>query len=299
MNNASDNLRGAVFMMLSMAGYVVNDTLMKLVAEDIPLAQSVFIRGLMATAMLAGFAAYKHQLFVRVPLPELRIILLRAFGEIAATYCYLTALIHMPLANITAILQSLPLAVTLAGALFLGHKVGWRRYVAIIVGFAGVLIIVRPGGADFNSYALWAMAAVGFITLRDLMAAKLAKETPSMFVALFTAAGVTMAAAIMAQFEPWSPVSGGSFAYLAFAAGFILVGYITSISAMRYGEIAFVSPFRYTVLVWALLLGVFVFKDYPDFWTMTGIAIVVGTGVFTFYREQQARKRAGIGEIQI
>lgn len=292
MNNASDNLRGAVFMMLSMAGYVVNDTLMKLVAADVPLAQSVFIRGLMATALLAGFAAYKRQLFVRVPASELRIILLRAFGEIAATYCYLTALIHMPLANITAILQSLPLAVTLAGALFLGHKVGWRRYVAIAVGFVGVLIIVRPGGADFNSYALWAMAAVGFITLRDLMAAKLAKGTPSMFVALFTAAGVTVAAGIMAQFEPWSPVSSGSFAYLAFAAGFILIGYITSIMAMRYGEISFVSPFRYTVLVWALLLGVFVFKDYPDFWTMVGIAIVVGTGVFTFYREQRARKRA-------
>lgn len=292
MNNASDNLRGAVFMMLSMAGYVVNDTLMKLVAADVPLAQSVFIRGLLATAMLAGFAAYKRQLFVRVPATEGRIILLRAFGEIAATYCYLTALIHMPLANITAILQSLPLAVTLAGALFLGHKVGWRRYVAIVVGFAGVLIIVRPGGADFNSYALWAMAAVGFITLRDLMAAKLAQNTPSMFVALFTAAGVTMAAGVMAQFEPWSPVSSGSFAYLAFAAGFILVGYITSIMAMRYGEISFVSPFRYTVLVWALLLGVFVFKDYPDFWTMVGIAIVVGTGVFTFYREQRARKRA-------
>ena len=292
MNNASDNLRGAVFMMLSMAGYVVNDTLMKLVSEDVALAQSVFIRGLMASALLAGFAAYKRQLFVRVPASELRVILLRAFGEIAATYCYLTALVNMPLASVTAILQSLPLAVTLAGALFLGHKVGWRRYVAIVVGFGGVLIIVRPGGADFNSYALWAMAAVGFITLRDLMAAKLAKGTPSMFVALFTAAGVTIAGGIMASFAPWSPVSGGSFAYLAFAAGFILVGYITSISAMRFGEIAFVSPFRYTVLVWALLLGVLVFGDYPDGWTMVGIAIVVGTGVFTFYREQRGRSAA-------
>ena len=292
MNNASDNLRGAIFMMLSMAGYVVNDTLMKLVSEDVALAQSVFLRGLVATALLAAFAHYKHQLFVRVPAAELRIILLRAFGEIAATYCYLTALINMPLANITAILQSLPLAVTLAGALFLGNKVGWRRYMAIIVGFAGVLIIVRPGGEDFNSYALWAMAAVGFITLRDLMAAKLANDTPSMFVALFTAAGVTLAGGIMALFEPWSPMSAGSFAYLGFAASFILVGYVTSISAMRFGEIAFVSPFRYTVLVWALLLGVFVFGDYPDGWTMVGIAIVVGTGVFTFYREQRSRKAA-------
>ncbi len=292
MNNTSDNLRGAIFMMLSMAGYVVNDTLIKLVSDDVALAQSVFIRGLVATALLAGFAAYKHELFVRVPSRELRIILLRAFGEIAATFCYLSALVHMPLANITAILQSLPLAVTVAGALFLGHKVGWRRYLAIVVGFGGVLIIVRPGGENFDSYALWAMAAVGFITLRDLMAARLAKETPSMFVALFTAAGVTLAAGIMACFQPWGPIAAGSFTYLVSAAGFILIGYVTSISAMRYGEIAFVSPFRYTVLVWALLLGIFVFKTYPDGWTMLGIAIVVGTGVFTFYREQQARKTA-------
>ncbi len=294
MNNASDNLRGAVFMMLSMAGYVVNDTLMKLVSSDVALAQSVFIRGVLASALLAAFAIYKRQFLVRVTGRELRIILLRAASEIAATYCYLTALIHMPLANITAIMQSLPLAVTFAGALFLGHRVGWRRYVAITVGFGGVLIIVRPGGADFNSFALWAMAAVGFVTVRDILAAKLHANTPSIFVALFTAGGVTIAAGIVASLEPWSPMSGSSFAYLAFAAGFILVGYITSISAMRYGEIAFVSPFRYTVLVWALVLGVFVFNDYPDSWTIVGIAIVVGTGVFTFYREQRSRKLAKI-----
>ncbi|MCF6273404.1 MAG: DMT family transporter [Rhodobacteraceae bacterium] len=293
MNNASDNLRGAVFMMLSMAGYVINDTLIKLVTADIPLAQSVFIRGLVASALLAGFAAYKGQLFYRAPRGELKIILWRAFAEISATYCFLTALINMPLANVTAILQALPLAVTLAGSLFLGHKVGWRRYLAILVGFGGVLIIIRPGGADFNSFALWAVAAVGFITLRDVMAVKLRPDTPSMFVALFTAVGVTGAAGIAALFEPWVPVSATSFSYLFAAAGFILIGYITSISAMRYGEIAFVSPFRYTVLVWALLLGIFVFKDYPDFWTMTGIGVVVGTGVFTFYREQRGKAKAG------
>ncbi len=292
MNNASDNLRGAVFMMLSMAGYVINDTLMKLVADDLPLAQSVFIRGLAASALLAGFAAYRQQLFVRVSGPEMRIILLRAFSEIAATYCYLTALINMPLANVTAILQSLPLVVTLAGALFLGHKVGWRRYIAILVGFGGVLVIIRPGGADFNSFALWAVVAVGFVTMRDLLATRLDARTPSMFVALFTAIGVTLAAGVAALFEPWVPVQASGYFSLAAAAGFILVGYITSISAMRFGEIAFVSPFRYTVLVWALLLGMFVFNDVPDFWTIIGIAIIAGTGVFTFYREQQSRKAA-------
>lgn len=292
MNHASDNLRGAVFMMLSMIGYVVNDTLMKLISDDVALAQSVFVRGLMATIFLTGFAAYKRQLFVRVSPRELRIIGLRAFSEIAATYCFLTALVNMPLANVTAILQSLPLAVTLAGALFLGHKVGWRRYMAILVGFGGVLIIIRPGGEDFNSFAIWAVAAVFFITLRDLMAARLHTHTPSTFVALFTAAGVTLAGGAWASFEPWTPMTSSNYAYLAGAAAFILMGYVTSISAMRYGEIAFVSPFRYTVLIWALLLGIFVFEDYPDTRTLVGIAVVVCTGVFTFYREQVGRNAA-------
>lgn len=289
MNNASDNLRGAVFMMLSMAGYVLNDTMMKLVSQDLALAQSVFVRGLMASSLLAAFAAYRGQLLHRSTWPEMQVILWRAFAEIAATFCFLTALFNLPLANVTAILQALPLAVTLAGSIFLRHRVGWRRYLAILVGFGGVLIIIRPGGEDFSVFSLWAVAAVGFVTLRDLMAAKLSRRTPSIFAAMFTATGVTIAAGVAAAFEPWQPISTTSFAMLATAAAFILVGYVTSISAMRFGEIAFVSPFRYTALVWALLLSIFVFQDYPDFWTLVGIAIVVSTGVFTFYREQRAR----------
>jgi len=287
MNNASDNLRGAIFMMLSMAGYVLNDTMMKLISQDIPLAQSVFVRGLMATALLAVFAAYRGQFLHRSTWPEMQVILWRSFAEIAATFCFLTALFNLPLANVTAILQSLPLAVTLAGSLFLRHKVGWRRYLAILIGFGGVLIIIRPGGADFNAFSLWAVAAVGFVTLRDLMAARLSKRTPSIFAAMFTAAGVTATAGVATAFEPWQPISASGFTALVSAAGFILVGYVTSISAMRFGEIAFVSPLRYTALVWALLLGIFVFQDYPDFWTLTGITIVVGTGIFTFYREHR------------
>lgn len=293
MTNLSDNLRGAVFMMLAMAGYVVNDTLMKLTSSDIGLAQGVLIRGIMASLLLTGFAAYKHQLFHRTTPQELRIILIRAFAEIAATYCFLTALFNMPLASLTAIMQSLPLAVTLAGSLFLGHRVGWRRYLAILVGFGGVLIIIRPGGSEFNAFALWGLGAVGFVTLRDLAAAKLSYRTPSIFAALFTAVGVTLAAGVMQVFEPWQPVSPLNLTYFAFAALFILLGYVTSISAMRVGEIGFVAPFRFTVMVWALLIGVFVFQDYPDFWTLVGITIVVCTGVFTFYREHRGRAKAG------
>ncbi len=194
----------------------------------------------------------------------------------------------MPLANATAILQSLPLCVTLAASIFLGHKVGWRRYSAILIGFAGVMIIVRPGTEGFNAYSLWALAAVAFVTLRDLLSHKLTSSTPSIFVALLTSASVMILAGLASTTQEWREVSPQIALYLAASAGFILIGYVASIAAMRHGDISFVSPFRYTVLIWALLLGLFVFGDIPDVITIMGSLIVVGTGIYTFYRERRA-----------
>lgn len=288
MHDQKSNLKGALFMMASMAGFVMNDTMIKLVSEDLELFQAVFLRGVMATILLGLLAWHKGALVYRPARRDLKIISWRTFAEVGATFCFLTALFNMPLANATAILQSLPLAVTLAASLFLGHKVGWRRYLAISIGFIGVLIIVRPGTEGFNAFSLWALGAVFFVTLRDLLSHKLSPATPSIFVALFTSAAVMVLAGLITATQEWRPVSMEIGLYLAGAAVFILVGYIAAVTAMRHGEIAFVSPFRYSVLIWALLLGFFVFNEIPDGWTITGSAIVVGMGIFTFYRERKA-----------
>ncbi len=282
------NVHGALFMMASMAGYVLNDTMIKLVSANLELFQAVFLRGIMATIFLGLLAWYKNALTYRPEPRELKLIAWRTFAEISATFCFLTALFNMPLANATAILQSLPLSVTLAASIFLGHKVGWRRYSAILIGFAGVMIIVRPGTEGFNAYSLWALAAVAFVTLRDLLSHKLTSSTPSIFVALLTSASVMILAGLASTTQEWREVSPQLALYLAASAGFILIGYVASIAAMRHGDISFVSPFRYTVLIWALLLGLFVFGDIPDVITIMGSLIVVGTGIYTFYRERRA-----------
>ncbi len=275
-------------MMLSMAGFVLNDTMIKLVAGELELFQAVFLRGIAATFLLGILAWHKGALCYRPNRRDMKIIAWRSFAEVSATFCFLTALFNMPLANATAILQSLPLAVTLAASLFLGQKVGWRRYLAISLGFIGVLIIIRPGTSGFNIYALWALAAVGFVTLRDLLSHRLNPATPSIFVALFTSVSVMAIAGIFSVTQEWRAVPIVTMFYLGAAAGFILIGYITAVTAMRHGEIAFVSPFRYSALIWALVLGFFVFHDMPDGWTILGITIVVGMGIFTFYRERKA-----------
>jgi len=290
MTDHQSNMKGAFFMMASMAGFVLNDTMIKLVAEDLELFQTVFLRGIVATVLLGLLAWHKGALVYRPARRDLTIIGWRTFAEAGATFCFLTALFNMPLANATAILQSLPLAVTLAASLFLGQKVGWRRYLAISIGFIGVLIIVRPGTEGFNVYALWALGAVGFVTLRDLLSHKLSPATPSIFVALYASATIMVLSGLIAATQEWRDVSLQTAIYLSGAAVFILVGYIAAVTAMRHGEISFVSPFRYSVLICALLLGFFVFGETPDGWTIIGSVIVVGMGIFTFYRERISKR---------
>ncbi|HAJ22225.1 MAG TPA: EamA family transporter, partial [Rhodospirillaceae bacterium] len=166
---------------------------------------------------------------------------------------------------------------------------GWRRWSAIAVGFCGVLLIVRPGSEGFNSFSLLALVAVLFVVLRDISTRRLNAQIPSIFVSLLTSVAVTVLAAVMAPTMEWRPLSGHALALLGTAAVCVIFGYIFSVKAMRVGEIAFVAPFRYTIMIWAILLGIFVFNDYPSQWTLIGAAIIVGTGVYSFYRERKRR----------
>ena len=294
MNAHSSNARGAAFMMASMAGFALNDALIKSTAGELQLFQAIFLRGLAATALIAGLAACRGVLFARIPRRDRPLIGWRIAGEVGATTCFLTALFHMPLANATAILQAIPLAVTLAAAVFLKEPVGWRRYIAIAVGFAGVLLIVRPGSVGFTVYSLWALGAVGFLTLRDLVTRQLSTDVPSLFVTVCTSASITLLGAAGAIFYPWPAPGGGSVLTLGSAAVFLLVGYLFGVKAMRAGDIGYISPFRYSILVWAMILGLIVFGDMPDSLTILGAAVVVGTGVYTFHRERMLRRRENL-----
>lgn len=289
---AAGNMQGAFFMCLSMAGFILNDTATKWIADELTLFQIIFIRGVFASVLVGGLALYKGSLWYWPNRRDTKILALRLVGEIGATYCFLNALFNMPIANATAILQSLPLAVTLGASLFLGERVGWRRYMAIALGFSGVLIIIRPGAEGFSLFSLWAVAAVVLITVRDLSTRMLSPEVPSMFITFTAAVGVMCLGGIFIPFTEWQPVSTTHFSILGCAALLVFVGYLFGVMAMRTGEISFISPFRYTILLWAVLIGYFVFGDIPDMYTVIGSTIVVGMGVYTFYRERVRAQRA-------
>jgi drug/metabolite transporter (DMT)-like permease len=286
MGSLSDNAQGAIFMMISGLAFVLNDTLMKLVSAEMSLFQAVFLRGVVTTALLALVALHRHEMFPQIDPADRRLMALRMVGEIGGTICFLTALFNMPIANATAILQSMPLAVTLSAALFLGETVGWRRYLAITIGFIGVMVIIQPGSDGFSAYSLWAVGAVCFMVVRDLTTRRLTRGIPSIFVALTTAVGITVVGGLVTATQPWRAVSGHALGLLSGAAACLVFGYLFIVMAMRSGEIGFVSPFRYTVLLWAILLGAVVFGDMPNAMMLAGSTIVVVTGVYTFYRER-------------
>lgn len=291
----SDNMRAAVFMMISMTAFTVNDVMMKLADTHVPFYQSITLRGLMITVGLLLLAGLRGQLHYRPNRKDWGLISLRTIAEAAGTVLFLTALFQMPIANLSAILQALPLTVTLAAAVFFKEPVGWRRMTAILIGFIGVVLIVQPGTDGFTIYSLLGIAAVVAVTVRDLAARRLSRGIPSGIVALAAAVGVTLIAAIGGAGTAWVMPPMVAWLQLAGAALCLMVGYITAVTAMRSGDIGFVSPFRYSALLVALVFGYLVFDEWPNLLTMVGAVIVVATGAFTLYRERANPKVAPVG----
>lgn len=295
----SDNLRGVAYMCLSMLAFTVNDTFMKSVTAEVPLFQVIFLRGLIAISGLVVIGLVTGAFRQRLVGGDWRLIGLRSLSEVLATLTFLTALLHMELANLSAIMQALPLAVTLGAALVFGDRIGWRRMTAILVGFAGVMVIIRPGTSAFDIWSLMGVASVLAVVVRDLSVRRLGPHVPSIIVALGAAVVVALmglgfstlqGVALFDGMTGWQTLTAGQVGRVAGAGAFLIVGYLCAVTAMRWGDIGVVAPFRYTSLLWAIGLGFVVFADLPDGWTLVGAAIVVASGIYTLLRERALRR---------
>jgi len=293
----SDNMRGALYMTISMVAFTVNDVFMKIVLADLPLFQALFLRGLLTSAMLLALTIHMGALRLPPLARDRWLIALRTLGEVAGALLFMTALQQMPFANLSAIMQVMPLVVTLASAVVFKEPLGWRRLTAIGIGFFGVMLIVRPGTEGFNIYSVYALASVAAVTVRDLASRRLSRDVPSLAVAWITATGVGVMGLLGVPFTDWVAVEMRVLGWLAGASVFVIAGYLCSVMAMRVGEIGFIAPFRYSSLIAALILGFLVFDEWPRIVTPVGAFIVVATGVFTLYREQRvlrARRRMSV-----
>lgn len=288
------NARAALLMTLSMAAFLVNDMCTKLASQSVNMGQVMLVRGFFASAMLVWLARRNAP---AAPWRRLshRMAVLRTAGDVLATVTYLIALANAPLVSVASLLQALPLAITMGAAIVFREPVGWRRWSAIIVGFVGVLIILRPGFGAFSVWSALVLGTVFFCTVRDLATRAIPANIPSLQVSAFTAVSVMVTGGVlMFPMGGWQAMTPATLGILVAAAVFVLIGYQALTLAMRTGDLSSSAPFRYTALVWAALFGYMVFGEIPDVPTAVGALLIIGSGIFTIYRERKRKDATNI-----
>ena len=270
-----------------MFGYVVNDALIKWVAEDLPLFQSIFLRGCAIIVLLLAIVRARGVALTR-EIVMTRPLQLRVLMEAIGTVLYLLALTQVPLASLSAILQLVPIAVTFAAARLLRERVSPVRVVSVVAGFVGVLFIIRPGSDDFSPWFFAGLATVAIIIVRELATRDISTDIPGSVAALITGIVITAMGLAISLFEGWETPSAIHLAALGAAAAFLSLGYVGSINAVRNGDISFSAPFRYTILLFAIILQIAIFGDVPDAFTFIGAAIIAAAGLLAL-RSEPAR----------
>jgi drug/metabolite transporter (DMT)-like permease len=275
----------------AMAGFVVNDAIVKHVSEGMPSAQLIFLRGVLASLLVLGMACalgvrrqLRHALQPRVAS--------RAAVDACATVMYLLSLFHLPLGNATAINLAAPLFMVVFAVWFLKERPGAARWLAVAVGFAGVLCVVQPRSDGFNAWALLCLAGTLFHATRDLLTRRIDPAIPSIVVTLSTAVAVTLLSGAMSLAQGWQPFAPVQLAWLAAASVFLVAGYFLIIQCMRQGEVSLTAPFRYAALLFAVVLGYLVWGDVPNAWAWCGIALLVGSGLYVVHDQRGRTARA-------
>ena len=276
------NLRGSLWMVAAMAGFAVEDMFLKsAAARGVPVGQILMIFG---CGGMVAFAVLAARCGERVLHPAILtpVLLVRCAFEVTGRLFYTLAIALTPLSSASAILQATPLVVVLGAALVFGETVGWRRWAAVIAGFAGVLVILRPGVDGFTPLSLLAVLGTLGFAGRDLATRAAPPVLSNLQLGIYGFAMMVPAGAVLLALSGHAVVPAAAAAGdLVAATGVGVAAYYALTAAMRTGEIGVVTPFRYTRLVFALALGAAAFGERPDAATLFGAAIIVASGIYT------------------
>jgi drug/metabolite transporter (DMT)-like permease len=286
------NLQGITLMILAMAGFALGDVGVKLLSSNLSLSQIVMTMGVVGTAVFAGLCVAKGQPILTRAYWHPAIVT-RGVAEIAAALFMVNALALTPLSLVTSVTQAGPLVVAIGAVVFFREQVGWRRWCAILAGLAGVLIILRPGTDGFDVLALLSVGAMLSLAARDLSTRAAPKTLSNPQLATVGFCSFIPAALMLLPFTaPWSVPTIGQTALLALAIVPTIAAYYAITASMRLGDISVVIPFRYTRLVFGVLLGITLFGEKIDIWMITGGTLIVASGIYTVLRERKMAKAA-------
>ena len=288
-----NNFKGILLMLIAMAGFTMEDLFMKKLSVNLSTGQILITLGFGSSLVFALMAKSKgYKLTAKIFWSKG--MLIRQFAEGIAAIAFITSLTLIPLSTVAAVFQATPLVITMGAALFLGEAVGWRRWLAIIVGLIGVLIIIRPGLNSFDPNVGYVLIAVLFVTVRDLITRKLPMNVPSTIVSFQAFASLIIAGGILIFLSDQKIVSLDENQIYFVLGGIIfgVIGYYCIVASTRIGEAGVVTPFRYSRLLFAIIIGFLFFNERPDFLTLLGASIVIMTGIYTVLRERYLARRS-------
>ena len=280
-----ENLRGILFMILAMAGFAFEDLFIKTLSAHLPVSEIILILGSTGSIIFLIIALLQRAPIIHKDLLN-RYVITRTVLELFGALFFVIAIALTPLSSASAILQITPLLVTIGAAVFFRENVGWRRWTAVLIGFIGVLLILRPGFGSFMPASIFALLGAMFLAGRDLATRAMEVKLPSVTIALYAFLAFGISGIFIMPFNSaMIALTSTDIMYFIGASVFGVIAYYSLVIASRIGEMSVISPFRYSRIVFAMLLSILVLKENPDSLTLIGATIIVASGLYTFLRE--------------
>lgn len=292
MDQRTVNRRGMLFLLLAMALFSANDAGTKYAVREVPVSEVMVLRGIFALVFLTAVLWWRGELRDAPKIFDWQVSL-RGFAEAASGVLLISAFALMPLGNVITIIQLVPFIMTIIGAAVLGEHVGWRRWIAVAAGFLGVLFVVKPGTAVFDTASLFALAATFAILSRDMLARWIGTRIPAFVVTLGSIAAGVFVGAVGAIFQTWQTPSTLTILSAVISGVCLVLAQFFIVLAYRGTELSAVAPFRYSIVLFAVMYGFVLFGEIPDGWSLAGMAIMILSGLYMLHREaQRARAKA-------
>lgn len=277
-----------VYMVAAGVLITLNNTATKAVAHAVPLGELIFFRGLTAALLIALWLRVGSGSFADLKVRRPWDHFWRGVLMVISMFAFIAGVRAMPLVDVQALVFIGPVLITAMAPFLLGERVGWHRWSAVLVGFAGVIVMLRPGAAGLYWIALLPLASALASALRDIMTRRMSAGDTSLAIEFYTQLIVVAAATAAAGWIVPAPRDLG----LVVLCGVLLTGaHVLMIESLRFAEAVAVAPFRYLMLIWTGLLGFAFFGEIPDLWAIAGSALIVASGLYVIHRETRRRPK--------
>ncbi len=285
MSRSSANRRGIIAMIGSTALFSANDAATKVAAKTIPPTEIMAIRGAVTVLFILLIIAFRRE-FGQLHQIQRPMVMLRCGSEAMVGFLLIAALALMPIADVTAILLVQPFLLTIAGVLLFKEDVRWRRWSAVAAGFIGMLLVVKPGTSAFEPASIVVLVAAFLVVVRDVTTRYLHAKVPTTGVVLVTAVFGVIIGGLGALGGNWTMPNAEAFAASVVAGAFLVFAIMLGVIAFRDTDVSVVAPFRYALVVFAVIYGVLLFGEFPDAISVAGIGLIVGAGIYMLHRER-------------